>query len=202
MVSTMSRSGPTATPPALCPACSTELYITRLQCPACGTEVSGAFSASGRLLNLPEPHASLLELFIRVRGNVKEMERELGLSYPTVRARLEEAFAAARPKLSGEGGGTPLGPAAVATGPVPTPAPRPTPTARPSVVTPGAGASGQGQTVIAGVPGPQGAWAQHMPPPPVEHPQVVAARSAIVGQLERGEITPSQAASLLRALQQ
>jgi hypothetical protein len=30
-----------------------------------------------------------------VRGNVKEMERELGLSYPTVRARLEEALAAA-----------------------------------------------------------------------------------------------------------
>jgi hypothetical protein len=46
-------------------------------------------------VNLPEPHASLLELFLRVRGNAKEMERELGLSYPTVRARLEEAFTAA-----------------------------------------------------------------------------------------------------------
>jgi hypothetical protein len=34
-------------------------------------------------------------MFLRVRGNVKDMERELGLSYPTVRARLEEAFAAA-----------------------------------------------------------------------------------------------------------
>jgi hypothetical protein len=34
-------------------------------------------------------------MFLRVRGNVKEMERELGLSYPTVRARLEEAFQAA-----------------------------------------------------------------------------------------------------------
>jgi hypothetical protein len=60
--------------------------------------VSGVFDR-GRLINLPEPHASLLELFLRVRGNVKDVERQLGLSYPTVRARLEEAFAAARPKL-------------------------------------------------------------------------------------------------------
>ncbi|CAA9235714.1 MAG: hypothetical protein AVDCRST_MAG77-1252 [uncultured Chloroflexi bacterium] len=63
--------------------------------------MSGSFQpAAGRLVNLPEPHASLLELFLRVRGNVKDVERELGLSYPTVRARLEEAFAAARPKLA------------------------------------------------------------------------------------------------------
>jgi hypothetical protein len=48
-----------------------------------------------RLARLDEPHAALLELFLRVRGNVKDMERQLGLSYPTVRARLEEALAAA-----------------------------------------------------------------------------------------------------------
>jgi len=67
--------------------------VSRLQCPACGTEVAGVFRP-GRLINLPEPHASLLELFLRVRGNVKEMERALGLSYPTVRARLERAIIA------------------------------------------------------------------------------------------------------------
>ncbi len=48
-----------------------------------------------RLATLREPYASLIELFLRVRGNVKEMERALGLSYPTVRARLEEALVAA-----------------------------------------------------------------------------------------------------------
>jgi hypothetical protein len=69
------------------------LLVTRLQCPACGTEVAGAFR-TGRLVNAPEPHASLLELFLRVRVNAKEMERELRVSYPTVRARLDEAFAA------------------------------------------------------------------------------------------------------------
>ncbi len=80
--------------PTLCPSCRSDLSITRLTCPACGTEVTGAFSL-GRLARLDEPHASLLELFLRVRGNVKDMERMLGLSYPTVRARLEEALEAA-----------------------------------------------------------------------------------------------------------
>jgi hypothetical protein len=80
--------------PTQCPACAAELIVSRLECPACGTEVTGTFRP-GRLLNLPEPHASLLELFLRVRGNVKDMERELGISYPTVRARLEKAIVAA-----------------------------------------------------------------------------------------------------------
>jgi len=91
------RTGPGQAPGA-CPACAAPLLITRLQCPDCGTEIAGAFAVD-RLVNLPEPHASLLELFLRVRGNVKELERELGLSYPTVRARLDAALAAARPKL-------------------------------------------------------------------------------------------------------
>ncbi len=80
--------------PSHCPACNHDLAITRLQCPACGTEVAGVFTLS-RLASLREPHASLIELFLRVEGNVKDMERVLGLSYPTVRARLKEAFAAA-----------------------------------------------------------------------------------------------------------
>lgn len=86
---------PTLRPlPVQCPACAGALVVSRLHCPTCGTEVAGAFGR-GRLINLPEPHASLLELFLRVRGNAKELERELGVSYPTVRARLEKALAAA-----------------------------------------------------------------------------------------------------------
>jgi hypothetical protein len=80
--------------PTQCPSCRSDLLVSRLTCPACGTEVTGSFSLSS-LARLAEPHASLLELFLRVRGNVKDMERLLGLSYPTVRARLEEALAAA-----------------------------------------------------------------------------------------------------------
>jgi len=77
--------------PPQCPVCEGDLTVTQLRCTNCGTEVNGSF-ALGRLATLREPHASLLEMFLRVRGNVKDMERELGLSYPTVRARLEEAF--------------------------------------------------------------------------------------------------------------
>jgi hypothetical protein len=108
-------------PPVACPACGDELLVTRLQCPNCRTEVSGTFAHpahSGpdagrtaplnRLINLPEPFASLLELFIRVRGNVKDVERELGLSYPTVRARLDEAFKAAQPYLEPQPRPTPV----------------------------------------------------------------------------------------------
>lgn len=83
-----------APPPEKCPSCSGELEITRLECSRCGTLLNGHYS-SGRLVNLDEPYASVLELFLKVRGNVKDMERQLGLSYPTVRARLEEAFDAA-----------------------------------------------------------------------------------------------------------
>jgi hypothetical protein len=92
--------------PAQCPACSGDLAITRLQCLNCGTELSGLFVLSA-LARLGEPHASLIELFLRVRGNVKDMERELGLSYPTVRARLEEALQAAgleRPRAGDDEG--------------------------------------------------------------------------------------------------
>lgn len=83
-----------STLPSHCPVCRSDLQVTHLECATCGAEVTGRFPL-GRLATLREPHASLIELFLRVRGNVKEMERELGLSYPTVRARLDEAFTAA-----------------------------------------------------------------------------------------------------------
>jgi hypothetical protein len=48
-------------------------------------------------------------MFLRVRGNVKEIERALGLSYPTVRARLDEAFNAAGFEKPNEEERDPLG---------------------------------------------------------------------------------------------
>lgn len=74
--------------PVRCPACEGPLAVRVLFCPACGTEVSGRFALSEFAL-LPKEHLEFLRLFVRARGNLKEVERALGVSYPTVRARLE-----------------------------------------------------------------------------------------------------------------
>ncbi|MEZ0349089.1 MAG: DUF2089 domain-containing protein [Thermus sp.] len=74
--------------PVRCPACENPLAVKVLFCPACGTEVSGRFALNEFAL-LPKEHLDFLRLFVRVRGNLKEVERLLGVSYPTVRARLD-----------------------------------------------------------------------------------------------------------------
>ncbi len=71
-----------------CPVCEAELAITRLHCRTCGTALEGEFSV-GRFGRLGREQLSLLESFLRSRGNLKEMERELGISYPTVRGRVD-----------------------------------------------------------------------------------------------------------------
>jgi hypothetical protein len=71
-----------------CPVCANELTITRLHCRGCGTSLEGEFGV-GRFGRLAREQLSLLESFLRARGNLKEMERELGISYPTVRARVD-----------------------------------------------------------------------------------------------------------------
>jgi hypothetical protein len=71
-----------------CPVCSSELSITRLQCRGCGTAIEGDFNV-GRFGRLSRDQLALLESFLRARGNAKELERELKVSYPTVRARIE-----------------------------------------------------------------------------------------------------------------
>jgi hypothetical protein len=73
---------------ATCPVCSGELTITRLHCRSCGTALEGEFGV-GRFGRLDREQMSLLESFLRSRGNLKEMERELGISYPTVRGRVD-----------------------------------------------------------------------------------------------------------------
>ena len=73
---------------ATCPICGGELAVTRLHCRSCATTLEGDFNV-GRFARLSREQFALLESFLRSKGNLKEMERELGLSYPTVRARVE-----------------------------------------------------------------------------------------------------------------
>ena len=71
-----------------CPVCEGELLISRLHCRSCGTSLEGEFGV-GRFGRMSREQLALLESFLRSRGNLKEMERELGISYPTVRGRVD-----------------------------------------------------------------------------------------------------------------
>jgi hypothetical protein len=73
---------------SICPVCEGRLNVTRLHCSTCGTTIEGEFNA-GRFARLSREQMALLESFLRSRGNLRELERELGVSYPTVRNRVE-----------------------------------------------------------------------------------------------------------------
>src|SRR3989304_5503458 len=74
--------------PGKCPVCSPDLEVVRPQCTSCGPAVEGHFELA-KFNRLDPEQLAFLELFLKARGNIKEVERELGLSYPTVRARLD-----------------------------------------------------------------------------------------------------------------
>lgn len=72
--------------------CGERLALTRLRCDACETEVSGSFEAC-EFCGLGPEERTLLLVFLRSRGNMKELERHLGVSYPTARARFDQLLA-------------------------------------------------------------------------------------------------------------
>jgi hypothetical protein len=88
---------------ATCPVCEGDLQVTRLNCSTCGTGIEGHFNV-GRFARLSREQTGLLESFLRARGNLRELERELGISYPTVRNRVEALVRA----LELSDGGAPL----------------------------------------------------------------------------------------------
>lgn len=77
--------------PRSCPSCQGTVRVTTLTCADCGTRIEGRFSLC-RYCRLDESTRALLDGFLRARGNVRELQRELGVSYPTARARLEQLW--------------------------------------------------------------------------------------------------------------
>lgn len=76
-----------------CPICGDELTVTRLHCATCDSQLEGRFQLS-RFQRLTAEQLAFLEVFIKNRGIIKDVEVELGISYPTVRARLDDALRA------------------------------------------------------------------------------------------------------------
>lgn len=77
--------------PGHCPVCAETLQVTRLHCRQCGTSLEGHFTL-GRLSRLNAEQVHFVETFLRCEGTIKRVEKELGISYPTVRSRLKDVI--------------------------------------------------------------------------------------------------------------
>jgi hypothetical protein len=75
--------------PTACPVCNENLTVRKLQCRNCDTSIEGHFEL-GRLGNLNADQLNFVETFIRCEGKLNRVEKELGMSYPTLRARLTD----------------------------------------------------------------------------------------------------------------
>lgn len=71
-----------------CPVCDNELTIVKMKCDSCDTVIENQFRLS-KFDYLSDEELYFTETFIRCRGNIKEVEKELGISYPTVRSKLD-----------------------------------------------------------------------------------------------------------------
>lgn len=79
--------------PCKCPVCGENLQVKSLKCGHCSTELSGQFTPC-RFCMLEEKYLQFVETFLQCRGSIKEVEKALGISYPTVKNMLEASVAA------------------------------------------------------------------------------------------------------------
>ncbi|MBN1412973.1 MAG: DUF2089 domain-containing protein [Spirochaetales bacterium] len=70
-----------------CPVCQKELFVTEYHCPECDITFKGHFKRCD-LCNLPEDLIYFVKVFLKAEGNLKEVEKNIGISYPTIKSRL------------------------------------------------------------------------------------------------------------------
>ena len=90
------------TPPSptnTCPYCEGPMRVTTMRCDACQTDISAVFPMF-RVGNLPAEHQRFIEMFVLAGGNLKTMAEQTGVSYPTVRSRLDKVIAALRDEIA------------------------------------------------------------------------------------------------------
>ena len=79
--------------PTNCPSCNARMNITELKCIKCNTTVQGNFPIN-KLMSLSEEDREFLITFLRSRGNIKEVQERIGISYPTVKNKLDKLLTA------------------------------------------------------------------------------------------------------------
>lgn len=74
--------------PNKCPSCEGKLFVTRMSCSECETVIRGQYELP-QTAYLNSEEEKFLKVFLASRGSIKEVEKRLGISYPTVKSRLE-----------------------------------------------------------------------------------------------------------------
>ena len=82
-----------------CPYCGTPMVVTRMSCGRCKVAIDAAFPMS-RLGTLPVEHQRFIEMFVLSGGNLKEIAEQVGVSYPTIRSRLDKVIDALRGEIA------------------------------------------------------------------------------------------------------
>ncbi len=87
--------------PSQCPICGGEVLVTQIQCRDCSTKIEGQFY-SRTFSQLTPKQMEFVETFIRLEGKITHMEKELNLSYPTIRKLLHDVIRALGYEPGGE----------------------------------------------------------------------------------------------------
>ena len=72
-----------------CPICHDKLVVKTLRCNHCDTEITGDFTLNP-FDYLSKEQLDFALVFIKNQGNIKNIEKDLGISYPTVKKNIEE----------------------------------------------------------------------------------------------------------------
>ncbi len=82
-----------------CPYCQSPMTVTQMSCAKCNVKIEADFPMS-RLSELPVEHQRFIEMFVLAGGNLKEIAEQVGVSYPTIRSRLDKVIDALRSEIS------------------------------------------------------------------------------------------------------
>jgi len=82
-----------------CPYCGGSMVVSRMSCGRCEVSIDAVFPMS-RLGSLPVEHQRFIEMFVLSGGNLKEIAEQVGVSYPTIRSRLDKVIDVLRGEIA------------------------------------------------------------------------------------------------------